>query len=58
MSMTTAFTIFSKKVAREHRIPFEVSADPFYSEENVAHILRGVEALDAREGVKHELVEP
>ena len=32
LSMTTAFTIFAKKVSREHRIPFEVSADPFYSE--------------------------
>ena len=30
LSMTTAFTIFAKKVSREHRIPFEVSADPFY----------------------------
>lgn len=28
LSMTTAFTIFAKKVSREHRIPFEVSADP------------------------------
>ena len=25
MNMTTAFTIFAKKMAREHRIPFEVS---------------------------------
>ena len=28
MSMTTAFTIFAKKVTRERRIPFEISADP------------------------------
>ena len=34
LSMTTAFTIFAKKVSREHRIPFEVSADPFYSEQH------------------------
>ncbi|MBQ7516209.1 MAG: type II toxin-antitoxin system RelB/DinJ family antitoxin [Schwartzia sp.] len=27
MSLTTAFTIFAKKVTREKRIPFEVSAD-------------------------------
>lgn len=27
MSMTTAFTIFAKKVVREYRIPFEVSAE-------------------------------
>lgn len=30
MSMTTAFTIFAKKVSRERRIPFEVSVDPFF----------------------------
>ena len=36
LSMTTAFTIFAKKVSREHRIPFEVSADPFYSESNIS----------------------
>lgn len=30
LSMATAFTIFAKKVVREKRIPFEVTADPFY----------------------------
>lgn len=34
MSMTTAFTIFARKVTREKRIPFEVSIDPFYSSTN------------------------
>ena len=29
LSMTAAFTIFAKRVTRERRIPFEVSADPF-----------------------------
>ena len=38
MNMTTAFTIFAKKVSREQRIPFDVSVDPFYSEENMAAI--------------------
>ena len=36
MNMTTAFTIFAKKVSREHRIPFEVAVDPFYNEANMA----------------------
>ena len=36
LSMSAAFTIFAKKVGREHRIPFEISADPFYSEKNIA----------------------
>lgn len=35
MNMTTAFTIFAKKMSREHRIPFDVSIDPFYGEENL-----------------------
>ena len=38
MNMTTAFTIFAKKVSREQRIPFDVSVDPFYSERNIAAI--------------------
>jgi len=38
MNMTTAFTIFAKKMSREQRIPFEVSVDPFYSERNIAAI--------------------
>ena len=38
MSMTTAFTIFAKKVSREKRIPFDVSVDPFYSESNIRYL--------------------
>ncbi|MDU1051404.1 MAG: type II toxin-antitoxin system RelB/DinJ family antitoxin, partial [Varibaculum cambriense] len=38
LSMSAAFTIFAKKVGRERRIPFEVSADPFYSEENLSRL--------------------
>ena len=29
------------------RIPFDVSVDPFYSESNITHLRRGVEALNA-----------
>lgn len=54
LSMTTAFTIFAKKVSREHRIPFEITADPFYSESNMAHLRRGIAALDSGKGVEHE----
>lgn len=57
MSMTTAFTIFAKKMGREHRIPFEVSVDPFYSEENLAHIRRGAKALDEGRGITPDLVD-
>ena len=57
MSMTTAFTIFAKKVGRERRIPFEVSVDPFYNEENLAPLRRSIAALNAGRGVAHELTD-
>ena len=30
LNMSTAMTIFAKKMSRERRIPFEVSYDPFF----------------------------
>ena len=57
MNMTTAITKLKKKMTREKRIPFEVSIDPFYSESNMAHLRRGVEALNAGKGVEHDIVE-
>ena len=59
LSMSAAFTIFAKKVGRERRIPFEISADPFYSESNIRHL----EAIlqDIKNGkahfAEHELIE-
>ena len=58
MSLTTAFTVFARKMTRERRIPFDVSIDPFYSPANLEH-LRVVRA-DADQGVNmgaHELIE-
>lgn len=55
--MSTAVNVFLKAVAREHRIPFELNADPFYSDSNMRHIKRGIEALDAGKGMEHELLE-
>lgn len=57
LSLSAAFTVFAKKVAREKRIPFEITADPFYSESNMAHLRRGIASLDAGNGVEHELAE-
>lgn len=59
LSMTTAFTIFAKKVSREKRIPFEVSADPFYSESNMRHLEKVVADINAGTAkfVEHDLIE-
>ena len=56
ISMSTAFTIFAKKMSREQRIPFDVSIDPFYSPENMAHLRRGIQALTRGQGEMHELI--
>ena len=40
LSMSTAFSIFARKVVRENRIPFDVSVDPFYSESNNRYLAR------------------
>lgn len=45
MNMTTAFTIFAKKMSREKRIPFEVSIDPFYSEKNMRALNESMEQM-------------
>ena len=44
MNLTTAFTIFAKKITHERRIPFEVSAPvaPFYSEANQARLKESI----------------
>lgn len=59
LSMSAAFTIFAKKVSRERRIPFEVSADPFYSESNIRYLEQKL--ADYKSGqlklAEHELIE-
>ena len=59
MSMTTAFTIFAKKVSREKRIPFEVSVDPFYSESNMRYLEEVKRNIESRKAnfAEHELIE-
>jgi len=47
MNLTTAVTIFAKKVVREQRIPFEVSVDPFYSDSNQAELKRRIASIEA-----------
>ena len=59
MSMTTAFTIFAKKITREKRIPFEITADPFYSEKNIKYLEKIVSEIDSGKAklVEHDLIE-
>ena len=59
LSMSTAINVFLRKVARERRIPFELSADAFYSESNIRHLESIMQ--DVKDGkahfAEHDLIE-
>lgn len=62
MSLTTALTVFCRKVEQERKIPFEITAeasDPFYSESNMRWLEQQME--DYKSGrmklVEHDLFE-
>ena len=57
LSMTTAFTIFAKKMVREKRIPFDVAIDSFYSDSNLRHLQEGIKELNVGHGISHDLIE-
>jgi DNA-damage-inducible protein J len=59
LSLSAAINVFLKKVARERRIPFELTADPFYSESNMQYLEQKM--LDYKAGklkfAEHELID-
>ncbi len=55
LSLSSAINIFLKKLGRERRIPFEVSVDPFYSDENMARLKRSIAQMEATGGTIHEV---
>ncbi len=59
LSMSAAINIYLKKLGREKRIPFEVSADPFYSAENIARLKNSISNVESgiSELSPHELIE-
>jgi len=59
LTMTAAFTIFATKVIKERRIPFEISADPFYSAANTEHLEKVVSEIEngTAKLTEHELIE-
>ena len=58
MSMSTAVNIYLKRLGSERRIPFEVSADPVYSKENMDELERRVANIRTGKSVlkEHDLI--
>ena len=59
MNMTTAFTIFAKAAVRQQKIPFELAADPFYSEVNMKRLRKAIADVESGKAklTEHELIE-
>ncbi len=61
MNLTTAITIFCKKLEQERRIPFEITTepDPFYDENNIHYLEKKM--ADYKSGqlrlAEHDLLE-
>ena len=58
ITMSAAINIFLTKVANERRIPFEVSADPFYSDEYIEMLERRIADMKAGRNMhEHDIIE-
>lgn len=59
ITMTAAFTMFATKVSREKRIPFEITADPFYSESNIRYLNSVISDIESGKSKlqEHDLTE-
>lgn len=59
MNISVAINMFIKTVLREHRLPFEIKSDPFYSESNIKYLEKIVD--DIKQGKakfeEHDLIE-
>ena len=55
LSVTAAYTMFATKVTREQRIPFEITADPFYSEDNMTRLRKNAAEMEKTGGTVHEV---
>ena len=55
LTVTAAYTMFATKVTREQRIPFEITADPFYSKANMDRLRRNAEEMKRTGGTVHEV---
>ncbi|RLC55596.1 MAG: type II toxin-antitoxin system antitoxin, RelB/DinJ family [Candidatus Cloacimonadota bacterium] len=59
MNTSVAINLFAKVVLRERKIPFEITAfdDPFYSDSNLIHLNKSIDALNHGKGKAYRLIE-
>lgn len=59
LTISSAFNIFARKVAKEKRIPFDLEVDPFYSATNIKYLKGVIEDIETGKAklVAHKLHE-
>lgn len=59
MNVSVAINMFIKSVLREHKLPFEIKEDPFYSETNIRYLEKVINEIKAGTAKieEHDLIE-
>ena len=57
LTVSASFNMTAKVALRENRIPFEVKADPFWSEENQEFLKKSLQQAKEGKLTKHDLSE-
>ncbi|MDD3411758.1 MAG: type II toxin-antitoxin system RelB/DinJ family antitoxin [Eubacteriales bacterium] len=57
LNMTTAMTLYVKQVVLQNRIPFEITADPFYGGSNQRRLRLAVRDAENGKLAPHEPIE-
>ena len=57
ITMTSAICIFAKKVVKEQKIPFEITADPFYNTANIKRLEKAIKDVEEGKITVHDLIE-
>ena len=57
LTVSSAVNMFAKIAVRENRIPFNVSGDPFWSEENQARLRESIRHAKEGKLTQHDLIE-
>jgi len=57
LTVSAAVNMFAKIAVRENRIPFDISGDPFWSEENQARLRKSIKQIEEGKCAVHDLIE-
>lgn len=55
LSLSTAINIYLKKIVNENKIPFELTADPFYSKKNMDRLRASIHQMETTGGTVHQV---